>query len=100
MSNLPQTLTTRQVMDALQVKDPDTVYALVKSGRLKAVRLGREYRFTRQALGEFLGGGPVETTPVPRRRPIQSRTIPAAPRILRRPWEEQGHIPTAENPAK
>lgn len=49
-------LTTTEVMKLLSVKDPDTVYALVKAGKLKAARLGRRYRFSPAQVRSFLNG--------------------------------------------
>lgn len=34
----------------------DTIYALIKEGKLRAVRLGRLIRVTQSALDEFLAG--------------------------------------------
>lgn len=52
---------TQPVYDVPQIAkalgcNTDTVYALVKNGRLRAVRLGRLIRVTQSALDEFLAG--------------------------------------------
>ncbi len=49
-------MTTREVMHLLNVRHPDTLYALVRSKRLPAIRLGREYRFDPVAVESFLRG--------------------------------------------
>jgi excisionase family DNA binding protein len=51
---IPRAMTTAQVMEALNVQDRDTIYELVKSGRLPAVQLGREYRFDPEVVAAFL----------------------------------------------
>jgi excisionase family DNA binding protein len=49
-------LKTSEVLTRLRLKDPDAVYALIRSGRLRAVKLGREYRVPEPALEAFLNG--------------------------------------------
>ena len=44
---------TRRILDV----SPPVAYDLVKSGKLPAVRVGRQWRVTEGALREFLGGG-------------------------------------------
>jgi len=46
-------LTAQQVADYLQV-DFRTVYALLRSGKLQGVKVGRVWRISRAALDEFL----------------------------------------------
>lgn len=83
-------LTTAEVMRLLNVKDPDTVYALVRSGRLRAVRLGRQYRFDPSAVAEFVRGGPatLPVADVKRRQNPRRGVLPPCPRYFRRRSEE------------
>jgi excisionase family DNA binding protein len=74
-------LTTAEVMRLLAVRDRDTVYALVTSGRLPAARLGREYRFDPDVVAAFLRND--DATPqaarsddAQRRRPRPPKTPP------------------------
>ena len=58
--NTTQTDATALVLKVPQVArllccDTSTVYRLIESGDLKAVRLGRVIRVTRTAVDEFLG---------------------------------------------
>ena len=46
-------LTAQQVADYLQV-DFRTVYTLLRSGKLKGVKVGRVWRIPQSALDEFL----------------------------------------------
>lgn len=46
------------IADALRVGRA-TVYRLIRSGELKAVKVGRQYRVPRSALDEYLGFTPV-----------------------------------------
>ena len=48
-------LTTSQVTELLQV-DQTTVYRLLKNGRLPGVKVGNQWRFSRQAIETFLHG--------------------------------------------
>lgn len=82
-------LTTKEVMERLRVKSHDTLYALVKSNRLRAVKLGREYRFTEAAVETFLeGGGAVEQADaeeaLKRQRAAKPEVIRKAPATMRR----------------
>lgn len=86
MSNV---LKTREVMERLRVKDPDTLYALVKSKRLHAVKLGREYRITEEAVAAFLAGDDVKQqqereAAEQRRRDAKPEAIRTAPQAMRR----------------
>lgn len=60
MANL---LTTRQVQDLLKI-DRTTIYRMVESGQLPAVRVGKQWRFTRTDLDQLLKGAktPLEVT--------------------------------------
>jgi len=49
-------LTIQQVMDRLQVAD-ETIYRYIKSGKLRAVRIGGLWRIPSEALDEFLKKG-------------------------------------------
>ena len=47
-------LTTTQVQDLLQV-DRTTIYRMVESGRLPAIRVGKQWRFSRPEIERWLG---------------------------------------------
>jgi excisionase family DNA binding protein len=46
-------LTTEEVLDCLKV-NPRTIYRLIKSGELPAVRIGRQWRFRRTDLDDWI----------------------------------------------
>jgi excisionase family DNA binding protein len=75
-----ETLTVTEVMAALKAKDRDTIYRLRATGRLRAVKIGREWRFPRQEFEAFLRGEP-QTAPRPARPrksglPVWARGLP------------------------
>ena len=47
-------LTTKQLMEILQV-DRTTIYRMMNDGRLPAIRVGGQWRFSRQAIEKWLG---------------------------------------------
>lgn len=49
-------LTIQQVMSRLQIAD-ETVYRYIKSGKLRAIRIGGLWRIPSEALDEFLKKG-------------------------------------------
>jgi excisionase family DNA binding protein len=49
-------LTVAEVADTLRVSTM-TVYRLIKSGELKAVRVGKSYRLTEDDLDQYLAAG-------------------------------------------
>jgi len=49
----PAFLTTADVLSCLKV-DPRTIYRLIKIGELPAVRIGRQWRFRRDDLNEWI----------------------------------------------
>lgn len=51
--------TTEEALEVLKVTRR-TLYRYIKAGQLKAVRLGREYRITEDALKDFLEHGTEE----------------------------------------
>lgn len=56
-------LTARDIQEMLQV-DRSTVYRMADDGRLPAIKVGRQWRFPRQAVERFLSsGGRAEPTP-------------------------------------
>ncbi len=59
MGNETELLTIQQVMSYLHVAD-ETVYRYIRSGKLKAIRVGGLWRVSREALGEFLREGEQE----------------------------------------
>ena len=46
-------LTTEEVLDCLKV-NPRTIYRLIKTGELPAIRIGRQWRFRRADLDEWI----------------------------------------------
>lgn len=50
---MTELLTTRQVQELLHI-DRTTIYRLVASGRLSAIRVGKQWRFTRTAIESLL----------------------------------------------
>lgn len=54
-------MTTHQVQDLLQV-DRTTIYRMVESGRLPAVRVGKQWRFSRPEIERWLQGQAVPGT--------------------------------------
>ena len=46
-------LTTEEVLGCLKV-NPRTIYRLIKTGDLPAVRIGRQWRFRRSDLAEWI----------------------------------------------
>lgn len=56
-------LTTRQVQELLKV-DRITVYRMLQDGRLEGVKIGQQWRFSRQAVEQLLAGGALITPAV------------------------------------
>ena len=54
LDDLPVTLRVEELMPILGI-GRNTVYALVRSGRLRSIRVGRQVRIPKNALIEFLG---------------------------------------------
>lgn len=52
-SRLPPFLTTEEVLGYLNV-NPRTIYRLIRSGELPAIRIGRQWRFRRSDLNEWI----------------------------------------------
>lgn len=48
--------TTEDALEILKVSQR-TLYRYIKAGQIKAIKLGREYRITEEALKEFLERG-------------------------------------------
>lgn len=48
--------TTEELVELLQVTDR-TIYRYIKQGQLEAVKFGREYRYSEQAVKKFLKTG-------------------------------------------
>jgi excisionase family DNA binding protein len=46
-------LTTEEVLSCLKV-NPRTIYRLIKTGELPAIRIGRQWRFRRTDLDEWI----------------------------------------------
>jgi len=51
--NRPEVLNVKEVADLLRVTE-QTVYNMIRDGRLKAVKMGREWRFMRQDIESIL----------------------------------------------
>lgn len=66
-------LTTREVVDLLQL-DRVTIYKMVKDGELPALRLGGQWRFSEDALGDWLRGRRGEAPAEPAGRDRSPRT--------------------------
>lgn len=50
---LPSFLTTEEVLGYLKV-NPRTIYRLIRSGELPAIRIGRQWRFRRSDLNDWI----------------------------------------------
>lgn len=71
----PQLYTIERVAELLNLH-VKTVRGYVRSGRLKARRIGKQYRITRQDLEEFAGTSALDTSPqVARTRHVIASTI-------------------------
>lgn len=55
MTNI-KVYTTEDALEILKVSQR-TLYRYIKAGQIKAIKLGREYRITEEALREFLERG-------------------------------------------
>ena len=55
LDDLPVTLRVEELMPILGI-GRNTAYELVRSGRLRSIRVGRQVRIPKNALIEFLGG--------------------------------------------
>jgi excisionase family DNA binding protein len=52
-TELPRFIKTEEVLDCLKVT-PRTLYRLIRTGQLPAVRVGRQWRFRKQDLENWL----------------------------------------------
>jgi excisionase family DNA binding protein len=66
--------TVEQAADLLDLH-VKTIRRYIHEGRLKAKRIGKEYRITRVALDEFTGGAVPAAAPVPRTRQVIASSI-------------------------
>lgn len=73
-------MTTREVMTRLSVKDPDTVYALRKAGKILGNQLGRVWRFDPDSVDAFLRGDVPASEPVSERATVVRRPPSRPPR--------------------
>ena len=55
IENNEEVLKTKEVMQRLKITRP-TAIKLFKNGRLKAIKVGRDYRFLKSSLDNFLKG--------------------------------------------
>ena len=53
MQNLPFVLTVDELMEVLDI-GRNTAYALVRSGQIRSIKVGKIYRISRDAVEEFL----------------------------------------------
>jgi len=73
---MDELLTAKQVQDLLKV-DRTTVYRMLNDGRLIGVRIGQQWRFSRQEIETFLSGlHPQEPTPEKRGRSHPAQVLP------------------------
>ena len=56
---MDELITTKQVQDLLQV-DRITIYRMLKDGRLKGVKVGKQWRFQTQEIEDLVSGGTEE----------------------------------------
>lgn len=76
MSSMTELLTTQEVQELLHV-DRTTVYRLVGGGRLPAIRVGKQWRFPRSAVEEWLRAS--KTPPLePKTTAMQPASSPGA----------------------
>jgi excisionase family DNA binding protein len=66
-------MTTKEVMAAIGVKKPDTVYKLYRDRKIAGFQLGREWRFTRHSVEALIRG---ESRPAPAAKPKRPPAIP------------------------
>lgn len=52
-TRFPSFLTTEEVLSYLKV-NPRTIYRLIRSGELPAIRIGRQWRFRRSDLDDWI----------------------------------------------
>ena len=55
LADLPMLLRVADLMPLLDV-GRNTAYELVRSGQIRSVKIGREYRIPRESIAEFLSG--------------------------------------------
>ena len=55
LDDLPMTLRAEELMPVLGI-GRNTAYELVRNGKLRSIRVGRQVRIPKNALIEFLGG--------------------------------------------
>lgn len=53
LEDVPLVLTVKDLLQILSISH-NTAYALVRSGQIRSIRIGRAYRITRDALAEYL----------------------------------------------
>lgn len=56
LDNLPEVLTTKQLADFLQVSD-QTIKRAIKAGKLKAFKVGKDWRIEKEAVIQWAKGG-------------------------------------------
>lgn len=53
LEDVPLVLTVKDLLQILSISH-NTAYALVRSGQIRSIRIGRAHRITRDALAEYL----------------------------------------------
>lgn len=87
----PELMNLEEVSSFLRVT-PQTVYNMLRDGRLRAAKVGREWRFPRRAVLELLG--PALQEPAPIEYP------PAEPTAMEAMKEAPGHYRTKRKTGK
>ncbi len=73
-------LTTNDIQALLQV-DRTTIYRMVESGRLPAIRVGKQWRFSRAEIEQWLAAAKLSTKPIPAGPPLPAAVSLAAPAL-------------------
>ncbi|GAB4513001.1 MAG: hypothetical protein Kow0047_24490 [Anaerolineae bacterium] len=73
-------LTTRQLQDLLKV-DRTTIYRMVQSRQLPAIRVGNQWRFPREAVEKWLGGQVLLSADEPASHATREERVDAAPQV-------------------
>lgn len=76
MASIPETLTPEEAARYLRV-NPQTLYRLLRSGRLPGVKVGRQWRIRKATLEAYLDGGAGPGHARTGRSPGHGRATPA-----------------------
>lgn len=72
LATLPSFLTTEEVLGYLKIT-PRTIYRLIRTGELPAVRIGRQWRFRREDLDAWVQRQQAFPMPFDNQAPITER---------------------------